>query len=94
MIDFRTEAVKSILVECDFQDKKWGAGRTHSWGNWLSILVEEVGEAATEILKISFDFKPTIDLRKELVQCAAVCIQIIEDIDREAANPKPEEDNE
>ena len=50
---------------------------------WLPILVEEVGEVATEVANLDPGHEP-VDLRKELVQVAAVTIAWIAAIDREA----------
>ena len=53
----------------------------------LAILIEEVGEAATAILhkqKIGSVTDPEQDLRKELIQVAAVAVAWIERLDRHA----------
>ena len=54
-----------------------------AWDNqeWLSILVEEVGEVAHWL---TYDTDKTIDdLRKELIQVAAMAIAWVESIDEE-----------
>lgn len=48
---------------------------------WLSILVEEVGEVAHELT-----YDATGDLRKELIQVAAVAAAWVDAIDRDAAH--------
>lgn len=56
----------------------------------LTILTEEVGETATAILhkqKIGSVTDPEQDLRKELIQVAAVAVAWIERLDRETIKP-------
>lgn len=65
-----------ILEERDRQDQKWGE-QNHNMGFWLAILMEEVGEAAKSLLQN----KPE-EFRKEIVQCGAVCVAILECFDR------------
>lgn len=68
------------------QDNKWGP-QNRSMIEWMSILVEEIGEAAMAtnhftffgIMQHSKEAKAMI--RKELIQSAAVCIAMIEQID-------------
>ena len=62
------------------QDEKWGE-QNHEPLYWISILVEEVGEAAKEVLENKYS-----NYRKELVQCAAVCVAAIESLDRNDEN--------
>ncbi len=69
-----------ILEERERQDNKWGV-QNHDPKWWLAILTEEVGEVARAILEGS-----GLDYRKELVQCAAVCINAIECVDRNGAD--------
>lgn len=83
----RKKIIIDILNECLRQDTKWGAGRNHKPERWLVILMEEVGEAAEAALDVIYanpsqivDAK--IRLRTELVQSAAVIVQIVEWIDR------------
>lgn len=81
-------AITSILEERERQNAKWGTQR-HSWPEWMSILAEEVGEAAREAnqahwLKVadqSFKAPKVQALREELVHSAAVAVQIIEHLD-------------
>lgn len=58
------------------QDLKFGSQREQSHPLWNTILSEEVGEAATEVLEKDID-----NLRMELVQVAAVAVAWIEAID-------------
>jgi len=70
------------------QDRKWGK-QNHSPIEWMSILVEEVGEASKEAHEYHFEGKhyPADPerlnrLRAELVQVAAVAVAMIESLDR------------
>jgi hypothetical protein len=69
------------------QHEKWGV-QNHPLGIWIAILGEEFGEACQQALRATFNdprdgtsADPLQDLRTELVQVAAVAIQIIEHID-------------
>ncbi len=66
-------AAHDVLDERDRQDIKWGSQRQLSDREWLAILVEEVGEAAKDIL----DQKPD-GLKTEVVQVAAVALAWLE----------------
>lgn len=51
-------------------------------GNWTAVLVEEVGEALNEVAPRGAGvIANRKDLRKELIQVAAVCVAIIEAMD-------------
>ena len=71
-----SECLDEIRLERKKQDEKWGE-QNHSPLYWISILVEEVGEAAKEVLENKHS-----NYRQELVQCAAVCVAAIESLDR------------
>ena len=58
------------------QDKKWGE-QNHDTFKWLSILMEEVGEASKGAVEYNYR-----EYRKELIQVAAVAIAMIECLDR------------
>ena len=68
-----------ILLERARQDEKFGAQRKLSPKDWLTILVEEVGEVAESILEGDIKNYPV-----ELVQVAAVCVAAIECREAEA----------
>ncbi len=57
------------------QRRKWGA-QTHSIDHWLVILGEEYGEACEAALE-----KDNEQLRKELIQVAAVAMAVISGIE-------------
>lgn len=70
-----------IEKETDRQDQKWGVRNSHPLA-WLAILTEEVGEVAQEINDAGHNVDQ-LDLEKyetELVQCAAVIVQMIKNI--------------
>ena len=68
------------------QDGRWGkpAERNLPLPIWLTVLAEEVGEVAHEIL-VGAKHDDYTALRAELVQVAAVAIAMIEAIDGESA---------
>lgn len=64
-----------IRIERSRQDSKWGAYRRLTWLKWLGILMEEVGEVAKAILEHDEQ-----GAKIELVQCAAVIVNWIEQL--------------
>jgi NTP pyrophosphatase (non-canonical NTP hydrolase) len=66
------------------QDLKFGIQR-HSMGKWLQILVEEVGEVAQAMQQGEIQSKDTDadDLYTELIQVAAVAVEIAEQVAEE-----------
>jgi NTP pyrophosphatase (non-canonical NTP hydrolase) len=50
MSPFQETIMEYIVVERQRQDHKWGGYRQLSPKDWLSILVEEIGEVAAAIL--------------------------------------------
>lgn len=87
-VHVHAKIVADIVAERENQHRIWGLQR-HSWPEWISILAEEVGEAAERANKIA-DFDQTIfanlgggtdELRKELIHVAAVAVAMIEHID-------------
>lgn len=81
-----------IIAERERQDEKWGK-QTHAPAVWMTILTEEVGEAAAEAMELTWldesdkeftleELKAVTDRwREELIQCSAVCVAIVEEID-------------
>lgn len=76
--NLQCSAMCDVLRERARQDAKWGV-QNHSSFKWLTILTEELGEAAQEILE---DDEPA-KLRHELVQVAAVALAFIECLDKQ-----------
>lgn len=68
----RNDIYQAVLRERAYQYAKWGK-QEHSPEKWLTILMEEVGEAA----KGSFE-NDLAEFRKELVQVIAVAFAILE----------------
>lgn len=60
---------------------KWGV-QNHSPEDWISIILEEFGEAAQGKNKQDWD-----SYRKELIETAACCIAAVENLDRQRDNP-------
>lgn len=75
------DALSDVLGELSKQDKRFGSDRIYSLTEWLAVLTEEVGEVAQEIVNYSLHPIDGIDhvklMRNELVQVAAVAIQIL-----------------
>ena len=85
--DLQARVMRDILEERDYQDRKWGADRNHANADWLMILGEEVGEANKAALEYKFGLEceqedKVKELRKELIQVAAVAIAFLECLDR------------
>ncbi|HUH35119.1 MAG TPA: hypothetical protein VL022_04735 [Moheibacter sp.] len=84
-------AIEDVVAERQRQQELWG-DQTHSMSQWLAILVEEVGEVAKEVNEFNFEddrikqIERLRNYRMELVQVAAVAMQMIEKVD-EAAHP-------
>ncbi|MBD2782283.1 MazG-like family protein [Xenorhabdus szentirmaii] len=86
-----TVAITDVIAEMNRQDEKWGPDRNHHPFIWNAILSEEVGEFAQAILHDEFGGEHKGTARAELVQIAAVALQIIEMYDRlQGDNPDAE----
>ena len=80
---------RDIVEERRRQDAKWGE-QNHDPFCWLTVLMEEVGEAAQAALAMRFDDEAPGDApaygaaayRAELVQVAAVALAMVECLDR------------
>lgn len=72
-----------VYLERCSQNEKWGE-QQHTMAEWLSILVEEVGETAQAINRINFPncAKKTDadDLYKELIHASAVASAMAEQV--------------
>lgn len=70
------------------QDAKWGVQNHHPIV-WCAILGEQVGEVNREILESDLELEKGLDnLRKELVQVAAVSVAMIECLDKKISDLK------
>jgi NTP pyrophosphatase (non-canonical NTP hydrolase) len=77
----KMQVLSAVNAERERQDAKWGIQR-HSYGEWLKILVEEVGEVAQAMQKDSVSYKDSDadDLYEELIHVAAVSVAIAEQV--------------
>lgn len=79
----RHAVLLEVSAERNRQDTKWDE-QDHGDFVWGAILGEEVGEAHQAALEFEFgdSENPNADLRKELIQVAAVAVAWIECLDR------------
>jgi NTP pyrophosphatase (non-canonical NTP hydrolase) len=73
MSEIQETLIRLIKDERERQDEKWGAGRKLPNEVWLTILTEEVGEAAQATLK-----RDETSLIMELLQVASVSLAWLE----------------
>lgn len=83
-IDATASAMIDVTAERRRQAAKWGV-QSHTWPEWLVILSEEVGEVGRAMCGVLWGGDDLEQLRRELVQVAAVAVQIIEAIDADQA---------
>lgn len=80
------QITQQVIDERIRQDVKWGP-QNRTMIEWMSILTEEIGEAAMKINHHHFpghfqgETETLQQIRMEVVQCAAVCVAMIEQID-------------
>ena len=79
------EVLADVDDERSRQVEKWGIQR-HSQGDWLKILVEEVGEVAQAMQAdmVSAKQSDASHLYKELIQTAAVAVAMAEQVREES----------
>lgn len=84
----RRRIVREIWLERMRQTRLWGDqwehGNTHDETKMV-ILAEEVGEVAKAVLEVG-----KTELRKELIQTAAVCVAWLESLDPISASKEPQ----
>jgi NTP pyrophosphatase (non-canonical NTP hydrolase) len=81
MVEDRTRIYRDIDDERERQERKWGR-QLHSWPVWAAILAEESGEVAEACLQAHWQEDGGMaHLREELVQAAAVAVQMLEKLD-------------
>lgn len=93
---FNREVTQEILVdifnERIRQDKKWGE-QNHDSPVWLTVIAEELGEAAKALLELRALESPRVphealiiarweELKHEITQTAACCVAWLEYLDR------------
>ena len=77
----RTSIYKDIDDERDRQDARFG-NQVHSWPIWAAVLSEESGEVSEACLQAHWHEEGGLEhLREELVQVAAVAVQMLEKLD-------------
>jgi NTP pyrophosphatase (non-canonical NTP hydrolase) len=77
----RTSIYRDIDDERDRQEARFG-NQVHSWPIWAAILSEETGEVSEACLQAHWREDVALDhLREELVQVAAVAVQMLEKLD-------------
>ena len=75
------DVLGEVYHERHLQDSKWGI-QNHLQVEWLAILAEEFGEVSKEVNEFHFRHHREKELRAELLQTAAVCVAMIESLDR------------
>lgn len=75
------DPLQEVMAERARQDAKWGE-QNHTDEGWLPILVEELGEVSKAMLEHKYGDGSAEDIRKELVQTAAVSLAWLECIER------------
>ena len=83
--------IRDVMRERQRQNEKWGE-QNHSMCGWIAVLTEEVGEAAKEacdfelgnagVGQLGAQAESVGRFRTEMVQVAAVALQVLEAIDR------------
>lgn len=74
--------LEEIHLERQKQDMKWGQ-QNHEMSDWYVILGEEFGEVGKAIGEYKLQhIVPITEYRKELIQTAAVCVAMIQSLDR------------
>ena len=74
--------LRDVRDERNRQDEKWGE-QNHENETWMTILAEEVGELAQEVLRDKFGKNSHYaEMRAEAIQVAAVAVAFVECIDR------------
>jgi hypothetical protein len=87
MSDCTTEVLVDVYKERRRQNEKWGVQNLTA-PEWITVLTEEVGEAAQEACRIHFGKDPVAiilakrDMRTELLHVAAVAAAAVECLDR------------
>lgn len=71
-----TYVMDLVHAEIDRQDMKWGADRHQHPFVWNAILTEETGEYAQAVLQTEFGGNHSGKSLEEIIQVAAVAMQI------------------
>ena len=87
------QILKEIENERKKQDEIWGE-QNHGTFFWLTVLMEEVGEASKAALEANIYMNPNNraiffkEYRQELIQVAAVAVAAIESLERNELGDK------
>lgn len=84
--DGLAQVLSDVTQERCRQQVKWGDQSNHPGFTWTAILGEEFGESCEAALNCAFpgahrEVDPAIELRRELVQVAAVAVAWIQALD-------------
>lgn len=74
------EIFEKIRLERERQDRKWNTPQPNTLPEWMSILGEEYGEVCTEVNRCHFGRQVREGLETELIQVAAVCVAMLENM--------------
>lgn len=95
---FRAEIFAKINAHRDEQNRKHGKrNKTITLVEYGNVLSEENGEVIKEINEVHFEGKSIVELKKELIQTATVCVAILEfleespDYREEEESPEPKD---
>jgi NTP pyrophosphatase (non-canonical NTP hydrolase) len=80
---FISKVLDQVHAEMKAQDEKWGT-QDHPPVWWLAILGEEVGESNEAVLDVTFGDGTYGHVAEELIQVAAVAIQAVASMYRQA----------
>ena len=79
MVDNRVLALNEINTERNNQEAKWGE-QHHEEVTWYVILGEEFGEIGKAINEKRLEKGTAKEIKKEIIQTAAVCVAWLENI--------------
>ncbi len=86
------DVLNEVHLERFAQEQKWGQ-QNHEPARYLAILAEEFGEVAKEVVEFTWAGDPEVrrqrlqNMRKELIQTAAVAVAMVEALDRLTQGP-------
>ena len=79
-----TSCSPSVIDAIDEQRRqflKFGAQNDLDYFKWITIITEELGEAAEALLKLNYNNDSYVDFRSELVHVAACALSAVNSID-------------
>ena len=81
-LQLRGDFFDAISAERGRQDEKWGYPQNNTFAEWGSYLAEECGEAVQQLNDLNIGVGDEDKLREELIQTAAMCLSILEQLER------------